>query len=521
MSDIKRKVGTFTDEELKTLERVYIEDGTGKKTVAGLGSGIVCIVGEFLKGTPNVPVLCTTEDDINNNFGGWSPYSNPGFDNDFVTTGSIDPSLTLATSTEGIGYFRVQNPKYAQLYLMNVDQAVATCTLTLSGSGALTIPAGVCVADADDSDIFALCDDLVVASADYLSGSAVFEDVRLRRVKGTDLAPTLTKCVDTLDLLSALRLPTNQLTITPSALSTVTALTQSFIESSYSDAIDELSTEDENLKEISITVACRHSVTIANLLKADAVSAQANNAIGRIAVISPIVGTLKAAAWDDEDDTVCVGNSTISRSDAVVFAWPGHKEYFADLGGDLEVTSDFAIASEISQTEPEASIGRKTVRLNYVKGIETANRALKTPDYEYMKSQGICGIRMNKSKGPQIQSACTSVDPLLDSTLVNIARRRMSTFISGSLANFADNFKSEKYNETNYSNLCTGVSTFLQNLLDGERIAGYATDYSTGNTFARTSQGIVTLIVEVQTLAPMDYIVFKTSIGETVEITVS
>lgn len=518
MSDIKRKVGTFTDEELKELERVYIEDGTGKKTVAGLGSGIACIVGEFLKGPVNVPTLVTTDDDIESIFGTWSIYSNPGFEN---LTGSIDPSLS-EDITEGNGYFRVKNAKYASLYILRVDDSVATCTLTLSGTAtAMVFPAGIQFSDADESNIFATCQDYTIATTDYVAGEYVIEDVPLRRVKGTSLTPTLTKCLDQDNFLTSLRVATTILDITPSDLSTVEDLDLDLIEARYAAAIDALGEEDPDIKEISITVSCRHTPVILQALKADAVDAQVNNAIGRIAIVAPVVGTLKADAWDDDDATVCVGNANVSRSDAVVFAWPGHKEYFRELAGTYDVSSDYVIASEISQTAPEESIGQKTTRLTYVSGVETANKSLKTPDYIQMKARGICGIRMNKSLGPQIQSSITSVNPLLDPTLVTIQRRRMSTFISGSLANFAANFKSKKYNVSNYNDLCLGVYSFLSNLKTGERIEDFACDFRTGNTPTRTAQGIVTLIVEVRTLAAMDYIVFKTSIGETVEITVS
>ena len=60
---------------------------------------------------------------------------------------------------------------------------------------------------------------------------------------------------------------------------------------------------------------------------------------------------------------------------------------------------------------------------------------------------------------------------------------------------------------------------FLFGLQRDQRIAGYSSDYVTGNTADKAAAGIVVLILKVRTLSSMDFITFQVEVGETVEIT--
>jgi hypothetical protein len=512
------------------IEGGYVVDLTGPVTVGAIGSGVCAVVGEFLKG-PSVPTEVFSSDDIKNVFGSWSPYWNPGHT---MISGSNQPLVgdeeAYVFNTEGNGLVSLFNKKFPRLFITNVDLHVTDCTITVNSATdvALTIPAGTLVSDADESDVFATCDDIVVTADDYTSHVAVFKNVNLRRVSGTALTTvTLTKCKNTDAILVANEFEAGDATFVPSAIGTIVDYTQSFIEAQYVAAIGEWSVEDVDINSINLIWSARHSEVIASALKANAIEASQKNAAGRIAVIAPVVGTAKATAIGSSG--LAVGNTSIARSDRVVFAFPAIKQYFgfistgtisAEQDPIQELTADSSVVSIMSQLPPELNPAQLTDIPTWVLGLEETNKKLSKADYISFRSKGVVAFNMDPSFGAMLQSGVTSVDPAVLPNKRNIARRRMSDFISGSLVTYAAQFKSKAYNTKNFNILCGGVSSFLAGLKTDQRIADYSTDFVTANTADKTALGIVTLIVRVRTLASMDFITFVTEIGETVEVSV-
>ena len=236
------------------LEDVYIQDSAGPDRTSGVGTGVCAMAGEFLKlvndsvtGKPKLTQIVTS---ITDQFGGWSPYSNCGFEN-ATGSDSIVPGL-VPTDYEGNGYLNLYKKAYPELWVVNVDLTVATCTVTITSADkvAVKIPAGTRVSTADDTQVFAIYEDLLVATADYGDGTTVtFTNVPLRRVLGsTTTGVTLTKCVDQTAILLANALESDDATIVPSAISAITTLDQDFVEAQYVEAIEMFGKEgvDEN-----------------------------------------------------------------------------------------------------------------------------------------------------------------------------------------------------------------------------------------------------------------------------------
>lgn len=505
-----------------TIEGSYIVEITGPTAVQGLGSGVCAVVGEFLKGPIDTPVEVFSSEDFKATFGTYSPYSNPGFDN-VADADPIDPSTTGsvgdAGSIEGNGYYSVYGKKYPRLFVVNVDQSIATCTATIACSTdyALTIPAGTRFADADESNVFALCDDLVVASTDYTAHSAAFTTLRLRRVAGTATTVTLTQCLDTDAILTALEQSTSLLTITPSAISTITVLDQAEIESRYSDAIDLLDIDDPQINLINIVWVARHTAPIYTKLRTHCIDASSKNYAGRCYVCSPVIGETQATITGSSG--VAVGNTSAARLDRCWFAWPGIKQSFPFDTVDTvrEIPSDSSVAARIAALPPEYNPGMvDETAMPWVLGLEDSGKTLKKANYAALRSAGVIAINMDTVYGPTIQSGVTSSQV---NGLKNIARRRMADYITGSLAQYAAAYKGKPYNTKNYNRLCNGVENWLFNLQKDQRIGGYISDYVTGNTAAKAAAGIAVLILKIRTLSSMDFITFQVEVGETVEIT--
>ena len=500
------------------IEGSYIVEIAGPTTVQGVGTGVCAIVGEFLKGPTDEPVEIFSSEDLINTFGGWSDYSNPGFSN-VTGSESIDPSATAGV-TEGNGYLSIYGKKYPRLFICRVDDSVATCDLTLSGAIALTIPAGATIADDDASNIFAFCDDLVIEAADYVSGSVTFKDVPLRRVKGTTLTPTLTQLPDLVNILTAADQETDAVEFTSVTLGAVTDLTQAEIESRYSDAIDLLDIDDVDFNKINIVWTARHTANIYGYLKTNAVDASSKNYAGRCYVVSPEVGSDKTAIQGSTG--VAVGNTSICRFDRCWFAGTEIEQNFPFITADpiKELSMDSTLVSRVASLPPEYNPAQiDDGWATWIVGLGGNFKSLKKADYVAFRAKGICAINMDPSFGAQVQSGVTSVDPAVYPTKRNIARRRIADYITGSLAQYAAQYKSKPYSKKNYNNLCLGVENLLYGLVRDERIAGYTSDYLTGNTADKVAQGIVTIILKVRTLSSMDFITFKAEIGETVEIT--
>ncbi len=515
--------------DLTAIEGVKIIDLVPPARITGVGTGVVAVVGQFLKcgvrttsgatSNVNTPTEIFSAQELLDTFGGWSPYSNPG--------GALPaPGNPGALPLDGNGFLAVRGKRFARLVVVNVEQTVGTCTLTVSGTAAdLIIPPGIRVADADESNIFATIEEVRVTASDFNAGVATIPGVKMRRLVGSAVAP-LADHVLAPEATGAIQ----GYTLDVTNFSSIEDITESEMDTNYITALQTLLSDSAPSNEVNIVFAARHRdniVTATGGLK-DHVREASSKGRGRIAVVSPPLGTSKATAKGD----AAPGVGSYGRSDRVIYCYPGVQVFVPELpqayisrdsDGRITWTSDATMASVLSQTPPERNPAEPNDYMSYVLGIETAVGALVRQDYEDFRRKGICAPRIDPATGPQFQSGVTSVDPAAYPNLRQIYRRRMADFIQDSLAARLGAFNKTLNTPAKRAAIRGEIEAFLADLKsennpEAQRIAAYRVDAESGNTQSLLAQGIVVFIVEVQLLPTMDFIVLQANIGEFVEI---
>ena len=193
--------------------------------------------------------------------------------------------------------------------------------------------------------------------------------------------------------------------------------------------------------------------------------------------------------------------------------------------GRIDVGADSWVATVCSQLPPENNPGELTGYMTAVLGLELGNadvQDMRIGDYKAFRAAGIAAIRMDDGIAI-IQSGVTSVDPLVNPNLRNIARRRMADFIQDSLAASLKDFNKKVNTRGRRADVYGEVDGFMFSLKSPDndstqRIDDYNLDGITGNSPDAVAVGVYRLILKVRTLSSLDVIVLETEIGETVTI---
>lgn len=305
------------------------------------------------------------------------------------------------------------------------------------------------------------------------------------------------------------------------------ALNEAQIDAAYERAIASTIDLSSIASQINIIISARQSNAIRTALRVNAVEASAQGCYGRITVIRPPLGTTRSAA---KSRAAAPGVGAYRHSRAI-YAFPGCRASVAaikskgmqgngfTLNGVVDVGSDTWLASLMSQLPPEENPGQETDFMLNVLGLESAPdvQGMGIDDYKAFKSAGICAPRMADGKAI-FQSGVTSVDPLAQPSLKNIARQRMADFIGDSLANRGQSYVKKLSTIERRAAMLGEFDAFLKDLKDGNRIADYSIDGKSGNTRTGLAKGIYRLIVKVQTHPSMDAVVIDVTVGESVDV---
>lgn len=412
------------------------------------------------------------------------------------TTGAT-LAITVATTATGLGF--------------TVPSSAAAATGTDG-----TIPAGTRVRNAGGTEW------VTMQSLAVLAGSAGPYTVKVRHAldDGTGLA-ALAATVDVLPYpidLGAFAV-TN---LSPLAQ----ALTEAQIDAKYSTALDSTKILGKAAQQANIVIASRQSNTARVALKSSALDASAEGCFGRMAVIRPPLGTLRADAMGSAQPSVAA-----YRDQRVVYAFPGVQTYVSQIAargatagagftddGIIDAGFDGFVASVMSQLPPEENPGQVTTFLTGVLGVEANNadvQALEIGDYTAFRRYGIAAPRMDDGTAI-IQSGVTSVDPQIHPNLRNIARRRMADQIQDTLALRLKAFGKKLNNRPRRAAIVSEVRSYLRGLQEGERIDSYSVVI--GSDAAELSLGVFRLIIKVKTYSSLDSIVLETTIGESVVV---
>lgn len=310
-------------------------------------------------------------------------------------------------------------------------------------------------------------------------------------------------------------------------LPTVAALTESQIDSRYSEAVDATISLSNVSREITHIWSARQSNVCRRAMRANAIAASAGGCFGRKAVVRAPMGTHKDTAKGESEPGVAA-----YRHQRLWYTFPGVRTFvprIAERGvsggvgftadGFIDTGADGFLVSVCSQLNPEENPGQLTSFMGAIVGLESSINAADydIADYTAFKSKGIVAPRIDEGVAV-FQSGITSVDPFVNPSLANIARRQMADYIQDTLARRAKGFGKKGNTRNRRSALVGEIKSWLGGLAAGERIAGFELDLS-GNSLRTLGKGMFRILVKVRTISSLDSIVIETVIGEQVTVT--
>lgn len=508
---------------LTNIESVDILDLDPPASISGVGSGTCCIVGEFENGPFNTPSEVAGATDLQNTFGGFGfLYGASKANNPCARSRNADASG--AEAWNGNAYVQLAGKKFSRLLIVRVDTSVGAVTIT--PPGALTadtvVPAGTLVSSGGATG-WVTMQDLFFAL-----GATTGQTVKVRPATddGTALS-ALAAAVTTITLAAGMP----AFTVT-NALPLSAALSEAAIDALYTTAITSTLDLNSVAHDINLIWSARQSTIVRAALKQNALDASANGCLGRMAAIRPPLNTSRTIAKGATGAGVGV-----NRDQRVIYCYPSIQAFLPTIAlvgsaggfgfnatGKVDAGADALMVSVLSQLPPEENPGQVTTFTAGVIGIESGANAqgFLMTDYIGFRAAGIAAARMDAGV-VVFQSGVTSVDPLVNPQLRNIARRRMADFIQDTLAIRLKSFGKKLNTFARRKAMSSEIRTFMNGLVSknnpsSQRIDSYSLDETSGNTPASQALGIVRFILAVRTLSSMDAIVLQTQIGESVII---
>ena len=194
--------------------------------------------------------------------------------------------------------------------------------------------------------------------------------------------------------------------------------------------------------------------------------------------------------------------------------------------GNIDVGFDTWMASVLSQLPPEEDAGQETGYLIGVLDVEANNadvQDLVINDYIAFKAAGIAAPRIDDGVCI-VQSAVTSVDPLVDPNGVPISKTRFTFYLQDTLGPRLNTYTKTLQTNQRRALIVGEIDGFMSGLQsesqpDLQRIEAYEIDTISGNTPALLERGIFRIKLRVKMIAPVRAIVLETEVGETVQIT--
>jgi hypothetical protein len=312
----------------------------------------------------------------------------------------------------------------------------------------------------------------------------------------------------------------------------------------YQNAIDATIDMNGVSRDINILVSGRQSTIIRRAVRQNVVQASANGHNGRKGIVRPPIGTARADAMANTG--VGVG---VNRDQRVTYMFPGWSiqvpqiaavgELDGGVGftddGVIDVGSDTWMMSVRSILPPEQDAGQKLSDTNVgslnVLALEDAYNSdesgigLTMEDYIAFEAAGVCAPRVDRDSGAlAAHSDVTSVNPLIDSSLVPNLRRYMADFIQDSLSAFGNGQVKKLSTFLRRLAIQNQTQNFLGTLRSADvpessRIEAFSVDAQSGNTQALLDRGLYVLVTKVKLYQIIKSLVFRTEIGPTVTVT--
>jgi len=430
-----------------------------------------------------------------------------------------------ATTTPATGTLEIDPASTAALALELPTGLVAQA----ANATASEIPAGTVLRDSVNGGLWVTIEDVDVTAI----GGGPY-DIKVRPAIDDDTTPTasagnLTELVSTLADGFAITNADDLSRLTPEQMDV-----------RYLEAIDATIDISGVPYDINIMFSARTSERIMLKLRENALEATASGHRARKAVVSPLLATTREEAKSSVEEGV--GN--VGREQRVGYVFPGFAAYIPEIAsrgtsGGPGFTKDGVIglrgegyyAAVRSILPPEENAGQELSSTNYgplkVVSLEDAYNkeqggiGLTKADYIDFKANGIIAPISQRGSGVSFQSDVTSVNPAIQPSLVDQKRRYMGDFIIDSLGDIAEGYVKKLNTASRRRALLAVINGYLTQLQDPNspetsRIEGFTVKDETSPELR--AQGFQIINVKVKIYSSMDYIVFRTSVGTTVDV---
>lgn len=305
------------------------------------------------------------------------------------------------------------------------------------------------------------------------------------------------------------------------------ALGEAAIDAAYTTALAATLNPASVAQDANFVWSARQSTAIRGALKQNAQDAS-RTLRGRVAVVSPPLGTTRAAA-KSTSQAPGVGATSSERA---FYAYPAENIFIQAIAargtaggagftadGFVDLHADSSFASVAGQLPPEQNAGQQTDLMGYVNAVERNNpdvQNLTEADYEAFRKAGIVAVRMTNG-GAVFQSDVTSFGDITSSKSDG-PRRRFADFLEDSLAEIASPFVKKPMTAKLRGDIYGQFQAFLETLQgppnsDSSRIQQYSLDAKSGNPPAALNAGVYRLRTLVGMNPDMLDIIVDASIG--------
>jgi len=446
------------------------------------------------------------------------------------------PGITADVSPQGnLRVCNTATPGTGSLLIDAISTAAAPLGLPVAETvfanqgPEVTIPAGTRIRDAVTLAVYLVIEDVIAGENEGGPFSAKVRPAVDDDTTPTALAGDLTELIDTLDAGFSVTNPDD-----------VVRLDANQMDVRYLQAIDSTVDVSGVPFDINILYSARTSVRINEKVRENVVTTTATGHRARKGVVSPPLATSTTDATSDAG----VGVGNVGREQRIFYVFPGFATFIPEiaqkgLSGGTGFTEDGVIniqgngfyASVGSILPPEENHGQQLSDTNYgplrvvaledAYNVERGGQGLTIDNYINFKAEGIIAPRSERAAGIVFQSDVTSVNPQIQPGEADAKRRWMGDFIIDSISDIGNQYVKKLNTPARRRALFSTINGFLESLLspnspDTSRIQDFATFDET--TDEQRAQGFQIINVAVQIFPSIDYLVFRTTVGTTVNV---
>jgi len=229
---------------------------------------------------------------------------------------------------------------------------------------------------------------------------------------------------------------------------------------------------------------------------------------------------------DETDDKAAAITDVATYRDAdgrIIYGWPWVQ---TSIDGTLTYTNPASwIASIISQTSPHIDPAY-AANTQFLSGVTDLKYKVNRQAYIDLKEAGICALEYDPDIGFKIKSGI--VTQIANSSKITILRRRMTDFLTVSIARFLKTYQNGPNTQEKRTEVKAQILDFIQRLeldkvlpTDDEVQTGKAhlVDTESLNTDSVIASGMFKILYKQRIYSAMRFIVLQAEVGESVVVT--